>query len=280
MSIEQHPFTSNRWIKNINNSEWDKFWHVKTNQINKISSFGFMPNKETKSIFLGSFPIWEITIGQVSDKNLEFFYGSLVNDFWRILSTIFEMRIDNIEQRINILEIHNFGITDILETIDRNPVLCNSDNCLTAINYNNILDLKKTFPSLENIFITSGGQSPVGNLNNNNKNVATWLKDSFSGHNIDGFQKNGFVKPIIIDNIKFNLIYLISPSHLSNIPISGVLKLKNNFGIENLSIIDYKIMQWAFFLKKFHFKESKINKLNNLYETVVKNEMLSKYFNR
>ena len=254
MSIEQHPFTSNRWLKNNNNYKLNKYWYIDRDEMNQVSSFGFMPNKETQSIFLGSFPIWEITIGQVSDRNVEFFYGSIQNHFWPLLGSIFEKPVDNIENRIAIVETYNFGITDILETVDRNPPLSNSDNCLTSINYNNILNLKKTYPCLKNIFITSGGKAPIRNLN------------------------NGFIKPIIIDNIEFNLISLLSPSPQTNVPISGILNRNNNFGIDYLSILDYKMLQWAFFLKKYHFKEYKVDKLDSLYETVINNDTLLNNF--
>jgi|GEM_PF-1938511 hypothetical protein len=278
MPIEQHPFTSNRWLQNINNHLVKDKWFLKRNIENDTISFGFMPNKEVKSIFLGTFPIWEITVGPVGNQNIEFFYGSIVNDFWNCLGFISEMPINNLSNRISILDNYQLGITDILETVNRNPENCNSDDCLTALKYNNILKLKESFPGLKNIFITSGGKGPVGNLNNN-KNVATWLKHSLLGHNIQGFNNNGFVKSITIDNIEFNLIYLFSPSNAANTARQGEMNRNNNFGINNLNIQEFRKLQWSYFIKQYHLVDTTNETIDSIYNTVINNEQLLNYFN-
>jgi hypothetical protein len=278
MPIEQHPFTSNRWLQNINNHLVKDKWFLKRNIENDTISFGFMPNKEVKSIFLGTFPIWEITVGPVGNQNIEFFYGSIVNDFWNCLGFISEMPINNLSNRISILDNYQLGITDILETVNRNPENCNSDDCLTALKYNNILKLKESFPGLKNIFITSGGKGPVGNLNNN-KNVATWLKHSLLGHNIQGFNNNGFVKSITIDNIEFNLIYLFSPSNAANTARQGEMNRNNNFGINYLNIQEFRKLQWSYFIKQYHLVDTTNETIDSIYNTVINNEQLLNYFN-
>jgi len=278
MPIEQHPFTSNRWLQNINNHLVKDKWFLKRNIEKDTISFGFMPNKEVKSIFLGTFPIWEITVGPVGNQNIEFFYGSIVNDFWNCLGFISEMPINNLSNRISILDNYQLGITDILETVNRNPENCNSDDCLTALKYNNILKLKESFPGLKNIFITSGGKGPVGNLNNN-KNVATWLKHSLLGHNIQGFNNNGFVKSITIDNIEFNLIYLFSPSNAANTARQGEMNRNNNFGINNLNIQEFRKLQWSYFIKQYHLVDTTNETIDSIYNTVINNEQLLNYFN-
>jgi hypothetical protein len=277
MPIEQHPFSSNRWLQNINNPLIEEKWFVNRNTENENISFGFMPNKEVKSLFLGTFPIWEITVGPIGNQNIEFFYGSIVNDFWNCLGFITEMPVNNLNNRISILDAHNLGITDILETIDRNPANCNADNCLTAIKYNDILNLKESFPLLKNIFITSGGKGPVGNINNN-KNVATWLKQSMHGKNIQGFNNNGYVKSISINNIEFNLIYLFSPSNAANTARQGEINRMNNFGINNLSIQEFRKLQWGYFIKKYHLGDTTNGTIDAIYNTVINNELLLEYF--
>src|SRR5690606_11263370 len=119
MAIEQHPFTTNRWFENISNPNLLEKW------INTQEYFAYMPNKETKSIFLGTFPIWQISTGQVTEENFEFFYGSRFNDFWRCLGSIFEIEANVLENRFRILEEYNLGITDILKKVKRNPVNSN-----------------------------------------------------------------------------------------------------------------------------------------------------------
>jgi G:T/U-mismatch repair DNA glycosylase len=278
MPIEQHPFTSNRWINNLDNPIIGDKWFVNRNTNNEILSFGFMPNSKVKSIFLGSFPIWEITDGPIGDQNVEFFYGSFVNDFWPCIGSISEMPINNLPNRITILNSLNFGITDILETVDRNPANCSLDNCLTAVNYNNILNLKESFPLLKNIYITSGGKGPVGNLNNNNKNVATWFKDSVINQNILGFNANGFVKSISINNNEFNLIYLFSPSNSANPAIKGEMNRNNNFGINELSIKQFRKLQWGYFIKEFNFNEINNETIDGIHNLVTNNPLLLEYF--
>jgi hypothetical protein len=277
MPIEQHPFSSNRWLQNINNPLIEEKWFVNRNTENETISFGFMPNKEVKSLFLGTFPIWEITVGPIGNQNIEFFYGSIVNDFWNCLGFISEMPVNNLNNRISILDTYNLGITDILETIDRNPANCNADNCLTAVKYNDILNLKESFPLLKNIFITSGGKGPVVNVNNN-KNVATWLKNSMLGHNIQGFNNNGYVKSISINNIEFNLIYLFSPSNAANTARQGEINRNNNFGINNLSIQEFRKLQWGYFIKQYHLGETTNATIDAIYNTVINNELLLEYF--
>jgi len=275
---EQHPFTTNRWLQNADNHLLQEKWFINRNAANETLSFAFMPDKKVQSIFLGTFPIWEISVGPMGNENIEFFYGSMVNNFWECLGTITEMSVDDLEDRIAILENNKFGITDILEKIDRNPANCSSDNCLSAVNYNNILKLKESFPSLKNIFITSGGRGPVNRLNNNNKNVATWFKDSLSDYDINGFNTIGFVKSISVNDIEFNLIYLFSPSNNANVPIQGQMNQYHNFGIQNLTIQKFRELQWGYFLKEYHFGDNANNGIEAIHNTVINNDQLLNYF--
>ena len=148
---------------------------------------------------------------------------------------------------------------------------------MTALRYNNILDLKEHFPLLQNIFITSGGKGPIGNLENN-KNVATWFKDSLQGNNFRGFNKNGFVKSISINNTEFNLIYLFSPSNAANTARSGEMNRNRNFGIDNLSIHEFRKLQWGYFIKKYHLGVTTNETIDSIYNTVLNNNLLLEYF--
>ena len=64
--MELHPFITNRWFKNIGNQQLIDNWKYTEKY------FAYMPIKNTKSIFLGSFPIWQISIGNVTQDNFEF----------------------------------------------------------------------------------------------------------------------------------------------------------------------------------------------------------------
>lgn len=273
MSIEKHPYITNRWFKNINKPNLNDKW------INNESYFAYMPNSNTKSLFLGTFPIWQISTGNVTPENFEFFYGSKHNDFWKCLGTLFEIDVDNLDNRLNILNVSNLGITDILKKIERNPINSNLDKDLNILAYNNIVALKKDYEKIENIFITSGGKGPIGKLNLTNKNVGTLLKDSLKGSKLHGFNQNGFVKRIKINDINFNLITLYSPSNSAQIPISGILNSNNNFGIQNLDISTFRRLQWGYFLKEFHLGKNHNNKIiENLWNQVKNNKELLNFF--
>jgi G:T/U-mismatch repair DNA glycosylase len=274
---EQHPFVTDRWLQNANNPLLEDKWFVNRNNAHETISFGFMPSREVKSIFLGTFPIWEIVVGPHANPNIEFFYGSVVNDFWNCLGFISGMPVNNLNNRIDLLDILNIGVTDILETIDRNPENCNADNCLTALRYNDMQNLKQYFPSLKNIFVTSGGRGPVGNIINI-KNAATWLKHSVVDQNIQGFNKNGFVKPISINEVEFNLIYLFSPSNNANISIQGIINNNDNFGFNNLSIQEFRRLQWGFFIKQYHLEETANEAIDSMHNIVENNQELFEYF--
>jgi len=254
MPREQHAFTSGRWRGKITDQDVLKNWFVSNNEQNEILSFGYMPVADIESIFLGTFPIWQIVTGPVGGSNLEFFYGSVVNDFWNCLGNISNSTVTTVAERINILDNYKIGLTDILETVLRSPYDCSSDSCLTAIRYNDILNLKANFPALKNIFITSGGRGPVANLNGNNNSVATWFKDAVSNYVTTGFNRAGFVKNITVNHIPFNLIYLYSPGNSANVAIQGVLNGNKNFGIPSLTIGELRRLQWCYFLNKYHTK--------------------------
>lgn len=279
MTIEEHPFTSNRWYNHLQTPSLKEKWFIENLSNNQPTSFGYMPSKKLESIFLGTFPIWEITSGPIGKQNLEFFYGSIVNDFWNCLGSIFEQKIDTVFNRISILDNNNIGLTDILNTVNRNPSNSSSDNDLEAIKYNNILNLKKSFPQLKNIFITSGGKGPIGNLNNKNKNVATWLKDSLKNQEVSGFNTAGFVKKIKVNDESFNLIYLFSPSNSANTAIKGILNKNENFGINNLTIQEFRKIQWCYFIKKYHLGQKTNETIDKYYNLVLNNNKLLDFFN-
>lgn len=268
--MEQHPFTTNRWFNNIGNPDLQDKW------INKEKFFAYIPNREIKSIFLGTFPIWQISTGNVTPENFEFFYGSRFNDFWNCLGTIFNVNVNHLENRLSVLNTYELGITDILKKIDRNPENSNQDKDINALIYNDILALKNDYHKVKNIFITSGGKGPI---NNSNKNAGTWFKKSLNNQIISGFNQNGFVKEIEINDLKINLIYLYSPSNSANTSLQRVINDNNNFGIQNLDICTFRRLQWGYFLRKFHLEEHKSNVvIENIWNQVMRNEELLNFF--
>jgi G:T/U-mismatch repair DNA glycosylase len=280
MSIELHPFISGRWKRN-NVGHSDENWFLGKNQFDEVESFAYMPRKECNSIFLGTFPIWEIVTGKVSERNQEFFYGSGVNDFWPCLSDISSFKFDCFSDRVKILSSLNTGITDVLLSITRDSYNSSEDLSLNHIKYNDILSLKKSYPELKNIFLTSGGRGPIPKLASKTKSAASWFRDSLSDSRPKGFSKNSFIKRISVEGVVFNLIYLYSPSDSANIPIQGILNRNNNFGIENLNIKKFRKLQWSYFLCKYSNNENPedIISIRKNQKIVEDNKLLFDFFN-
>jgi hypothetical protein len=274
--MAQHPFITTRWLQANNLIENDN-WKICRNLQNEITSFCYIPNNQIKSIFLGTFPIFEISEGENVHQHLEFFYGSLDNHFWPILTEILGQPTNTVNHRIQILNDNSFGITDILLDLIRNPINSNSDRDLYPIIYNNIVDILINNPTIENVFITSGGRGQIQNLGENNKSVAAWLKDSINHLNPVGFNHNGYVKQILVNERAFNLIYLYSPGNNANIPISGILNSNNFFGDNNININRFRDLQWSYFLNLYHFNGANPH-LNNLIETINQNDQLLIFF--
>lgn len=270
MPIQSHPFITNRWFNANQNYIEQNEWFIAEDN----SSFAFVPNPDIKSIFLGTFPTHQICGDNINNGNVEFFYGSNRNQFWPCLGSITNMNFLTFENRVQILRGLNIGITDILKIVNREPWNCDQDTCLTQLEYNDILALIRTYPTIRNIFMTSGGRSPIGVLNNNNRSVATWLRDSMENHELGGFDEEGFVKQIIINEIQINLVYLYSPSGMLNGYLQGILNNNNNFGIVAPQI--FRKIQWAYFLNQYHFDGQNIE-INNFLDLYI-NEELTNFF--
>ena len=204
--MAQHPFITGRWLQ-ANNLQENENWHIQRNQQNQVTSFCYVPNNQIKSIFLGTFPIYEISEGE-NQGNFEFFYGSCKNKFWPTLNNLFQQPINTVQQRIELLNTIEIGISDILLEIERIQPILSEDKNLMEIRYNKILEIIEIYPTIKNIFITSGGKGRILNLTNNNKSVGTWFKDSILNFNPIGFNQVGYVKQITVHGFEFNLIYL------------------------------------------------------------------------
>ncbi len=278
---ELHPFISEFWNSSKMQQGILSKWFINRKENNEVLSFAYIPSKEVKSIFLGTFPTADKESAKEKNETekIKFFYGSTKNDFWNCLGNIAGNNTRDLTGRFHILDEHNFGITDILLSIKREKVECSSDTCLIAVNYNDIQNLEENFPSLENIFITSGGRSPIGKLSKSNKSVATWLKDSLKEIETEEFNKTGFVKRITVNNKIFNLIYLYSPSKAANKSIKRLLKKYNNFAMQDLEIKEFRELQWAYFLKEYHFKNASPINIDKIYKTVINTTKLLDFFN-
>lgn len=257
MPVEVHPFTNNKWKNNL--PVQGNEWHVSDN------FFAYMPSVHVKSIFLGTFPAWEVVNQVTCNGNKEFFYGSRMNKFWPLLSYIIDMPCNTETDLFQILQHSNFGITDIIWRTER-PGKLSGDSALNPSLFNNIIGLKEQFPNLKNIYVTSGGKSPI--TNSSSKSASKWLRQSLldnTGYSVSGFTSKTYQREIIITTgnnpLTFNIYSLLSPSNYSNRSIQGVLNHNQELMhiiqqaplLNDNNLFKLRVVQWAYLLSKNNF---------------------------
>ncbi len=188
-------------------------------------SFAFMPIKDVKSLFLGSFPTYEVVNLVRFEGNTEFFYGQRQNKFWPLLNQLSGLPTLTEVDQFQLLHDTNFGLTDILKEVERDGQN-STDAALTPIVFNNIVNLHNNFQCIEYIYCTSGGRGAMAL--NGQKNAARWLLTSLlnlgftvTGFNVAGYQKN---ITVFMGNTvvwKFKLYILLSPSNGANTNLQG-----------------------------------------------------------
>lgn len=259
---EIHPFISNKWRSNIPPPlppliKW--FFNDE--------SFGYLPSNDTESIFLGTFPTYEVVNGFRVGGNKEFFYGSTDNSFWPLLGNISALPALSEQQIFDLLDEVNFGIIDILKKIERQGQSA-SDAALTPLVFNKVIDLKSNFLKLKNIYATSGGKGKI--TKGTRVTAAKWLRDSLinAGYTVVGFNVEGFQKRIKVFDSgqliwEFNLNILWSPSPTGNIPTQGFINRNLEFAdllpvlpaayAELPVTVKARLVQWAYLLQLHGF---------------------------
>lgn len=254
---EIHPFLSGKWRANILPPVVSSEWFINT------QSFAYSPSKDIRSIFLGTFPTFQVVNLVRQNGNKEFFYGSRDNRFWPLLKIITGLQTTTVYEMFQLLQAVDFGITDILKEIKRNGQ-SSSDSDITPILFNNIIDLKSNFPSLTNVYTTSGGKGSI--TNGTSVSAAKWLRDAFvnAGYTVTGFNAQKFQKQVVVllnGNLvwRINLKILWSPSDDTNIPLQGMVNRTPAFNAiltalptqyNNLSIpMKARLVQWSYLLR-------------------------------
>lgn len=102
------------------------------NEIEKHPFKPFIPDNAT-ILILGSFPGKEQT--QSNPDNDQWFYGSKRNQFWKIISAVYNTELLNKTDKQHLFNKFGIGITDILLQVRRKNN-SNLDNNLEIIEYN------------------------------------------------------------------------------------------------------------------------------------------------
>ena len=125
----------------------------------------FIPEQATKLI-VGTLPPPRFSIGNLKKGDVNFCYGSIDGQLWKILDKIFNLNLHfetteiAIEQRKNFLTQNNIGICDIVESCERQKIDA-SDLGMSAITLRDMLYFIKNHTSVHTLLLT-GGNSKNG----------------------------------------------------------------------------------------------------------------------
>jgi hypothetical protein len=268
--IETHQFL-NSWKENSS----ELYQKYSTSWINDEEKgyFGFLP-KNTTALFIGTFPVPE-------QRTTGFFYHSDANLFWKLLKELSGTNLNSLEQKLNWLSDLKLGITDILYKAQRIDENCSSraDTDLNAICLNNVLKLLSDYPSIEDIYLTSGGPS---SRSLSGKSAGGWLgehirketKRSIKRISSDGATLRVKLQP---SGREYNLHYLITPAPQDN-QLGKFLRENENVRttLDQINFFKelkdnkekYKAIQWACYLSN----------IQGLLSEKIKHEVLNQRF--
>jgi hypoxanthine-DNA glycosylase len=112
----------------------------------------FIPSNATV-VIIGTFPGKDITHKQLGEN--DWFYGTKRNQFWKIISGVYNAEVITKKQKQSLLEAHRIGIADLFLKV-RRTADNNTDGNLHVIEFNDE-ELKKiiVLPTLKHIYFTS-----------------------------------------------------------------------------------------------------------------------------
>ena len=125
----------------------------------------FIPKQATKLI-VGTLPPPRFSVGNLKNGDVNFCYGSIDGQLWKILDTIFNLNLKfettdfAIQQRKNFLIKNNIGICDIVDSCQREKMDA-SDLGMSDINLRDMLYFLENSPLVHTLLLT-GGNSKNG----------------------------------------------------------------------------------------------------------------------
>lgn len=111
--------------------------------------FGYFLPENAEILIIGSFPCIKN-----NDYGDWFYSSSGKNDFWKLLSDVYNMPVETKSKKIEICQKHKIAITDIGGRIERIKGNC-SDSNLKIHEINTIGIEKCLIPSIRNVYFTS-----------------------------------------------------------------------------------------------------------------------------
>lgn len=206
----------------------------------------FIPENATKLI-VGTLPPPRFSKGILKKGDVDFCYGSIDGQLWKILSEIFNLNLKYetsefaIQQRKKFLIANNIGICDIVESCERNKIDA-SDIGMENIQLRDLISYLNKLPKIDTLLLTGG----------NSKNGPEYhLRRLLKSLNIK-------FEPITLETPRIHQFYLkqrniktvslTAPSGAANRAVGSnlaykLLKSKN----PNFNTFDFRVLQY----KKF-----------------------------
>jgi G:T/U-mismatch repair DNA glycosylase len=207
----------------------------------------FIPKNTTKLI-VGTLPPPRFSIGNFKKGDVDFCYGSIDGQLWKILDEIFELNLRYettelaIEQRKNFLLKNNIGICDIVASCERRKIDA-SDLGMENIELRNLFYFLKKHISVTTLLLTGG----------NSKNGPEYhLRRQLKKHKISLEQVSNETPKIhqfkISQHRNIKVVSLTAPSGAANRAVGSnpqykLLKKQN----PKFNTFDFRILQY----KKF-----------------------------
>jgi hypothetical protein len=251
--IETHQFITT-WKEDLPQGLQTTYENSWINNVD-LGYFGFIP-KEPIALILGTFPVPE-------QRTSGFFYHSDVNLCWKILSTLSGTDLLPLSNKLSWLTEKKIAISDILCKAQRTDENCigRADSDLNAICYNNIFQFVRNYPTIKDVFLTSGGPTTKSL---SGKSAGGWLGlhlREATGRNLKKVsnEKASLTVQLRPSMKHINLHYLITPApqddqlgrHLRDSQSASQTLNNINYlhGVESLKE-KYKCFQWAVYFSK------------------------------
>ena len=207
----------------------------------------FIPKGATKLI-VGTLPPPRFSTGDLKKGDVDFSYGSIDGQLWKILNTIFNLNLlyetteFAIEQRKNFLIKNKIGICDIVESCERKKIDA-SDLGMSAIKLRDMLYFLKKHTSVTTLLLTGG----------NSKNGPEYhLRRQLKFHKIPLKQISSNTPKIhqfkITHHRNIKVVSLTAPSGSANRAVGSnldykLLKQQN----PNFNTFDFRVLQYKNF---------------------------------
>ena len=114
-------------------------------------------NSETKFLIVGTIPPHRFCIKELKNGDIDWFYGSKDNSFWEIISSVFDVELndlDSIEKRKEFSENNKIGFIDLFHQIYRHKE-SSSDSDIIPISFKDIFKYIEKNKNINSILFTS-----------------------------------------------------------------------------------------------------------------------------